>query len=161
MARLMISSQNLRASWKPVNPQDCEWKNFYRIIMRTISQEEGTIHCSITIWYTNFPMPQAMKIPAAKAAVDKEREELGKIPEWNLTKVRCKSEVIDEARTKGAKVHFASLMEFVADFGASMLMISKKDLNSAELETVTTSTNPTTVITANGEVQTHDVTSIF
>ena len=36
-----------------------------------------------------------------------------------------------------------------------MLMISKKDLNSAELETVTTSRSPTTVKTANGEVQTH------
>ena len=30
---------------------------------------------------------------------------------WNLTKVRSKNEVIDEARTKGAKVHFASLMD--------------------------------------------------
>ena len=35
-------------------------------------------------------------------------------------------------------------------------MISKKDLNSAELETVTTSRSPTTVITSNGEVQTHE-----
>ena len=56
-------------------------------------------------------MPQAMKIPSAKAAVDKEWEKLEKIPEWNLTKVRSKKEVIDEARTKGAKVEFASLMD--------------------------------------------------
>ena len=56
-------------------------------------------------------MPQAMKITAAKAAVDKEWEKLEKISAWNLTKVRSKKEVIDEARTKGAKVHFASLME--------------------------------------------------
>ena len=34
-----------------------------------------------------------------------------KFSAWNLTKVRSKSEVIDEARTKGAKVHFASLMD--------------------------------------------------
>ena len=58
-----------------------------------------------------IPMPQAMKIPAAKAAVDKEWEKLEKIPAWDLTQVRSKSEVIDEARTKGAKVHFASLMD--------------------------------------------------
>ena len=57
-----------------------------------------------------IPMPQAMKIPAAKAAVDKEWEILEKISAWNLTKVRSKKEVIDEARTTGAKVHFASLM---------------------------------------------------
>ena len=35
--------------------------------------------------------------------------------------------------------------EFVVDSGASMHMISKKDLNSAELETVTTLRSPTTV----------------
>ena len=56
-------------------------------------------------------MPQAIKIPAAKAAVDKEWEKLEKISAWNLTKVRSKKEVIDEARTSGAKVHFASLMD--------------------------------------------------
>ena len=56
-------------------------------------------------------MPQAMKIPAAKAAVDKEWEKLEKISEWNLTKVRSKKKVIDEARTSGATVHFASLMD--------------------------------------------------
>ena len=41
-------------------------------------------------------------------------------------------------------------------FGASMHMISKKDLNSGELETVTTSRSPVAVITANGEVQTNE-----
>ena len=58
-----------------------------------------------------IPMPQAMKIPAAKAVVDKEWENLEKISAWNLTKVRSKKQVIDEERTSGAKVHFASLMD--------------------------------------------------
>ena len=58
-----------------------------------------------------IPMPQAMKIPAAKAAVVKECEKLRKISAWNLTKVRSKKQVIDEARTSGATVHFASLMD--------------------------------------------------
>ena len=109
VVRPMISNQNLRVSWKPVNPQNCVWKNLCRIIMRTMLQERGTIHCNITIWYTN--LPQALKIPAAKAAVDKEWEKLEKIPAWNLTNVRSKKEVIDEARTKGDKVHSASLMD--------------------------------------------------
>ena len=56
-------------------------------------------------------MPQAMKIPAAKAAVDKEWEKLEKISAWNLTKVKSKKTVIDEARTTGATVHFASFMD--------------------------------------------------
>ena len=51
-----------------------------------------------------IPMPQAMKIPAAKAALEKEWEKLEKISAWDITKVRNKSEVIDEARTKGIKV---------------------------------------------------------
>ena len=46
--------------------------------------------------------------------------------------------------------------EFVVDSGASMHMISKKDLSDAEMDTLTKSCSPTTVITANGEVQTHE-----
>ena len=47
---------------------------------------------------------------------------LEKIQGWDITKVSNKSEVIDEARTKGAKVHFASLMDIC-------------HLKNAELET--------------------------
>ena len=36
---------------------------------------------------------------------------LEKIPKWQLTKVRNKKEVIDEARNEGRKVHSASLMD--------------------------------------------------
>ena len=53
-----------------------------------------------------IPMPQAMKIPAAMAAVVKEWEQLEKIPAWDKTKVRNKSEVIDEARNEGRKSSF-------------------------------------------------------
>ena len=51
--------------------------------------------------------------------------------------------------------------EFVVDSGASMHMISQKDLNSAELETVTTSRSPTTVTTANGEGQTNEEAIVY
>ena len=46
--------------------------------------------------------------------------------------------------------------EFVVDSGASMHMISKKDLSNALMDTLTKSCSPTIVITANGEVQTHE-----
>ena len=52
-----------------------------------------------------------MKIPAAKAMVDKEWENLEIFSAWNLTKVRSKKQVIDEARTSGATIHFASFMD--------------------------------------------------
>ena len=70
----------------------------------TVLQHYNLVHKFI-------PMSQAMKILAAKAAVDKEWEKLEKISAWNLTKVRSKKEVIDEARMSGATVHFASLMD--------------------------------------------------
>ena len=52
-----------------------------------------------------------MKVLDAQAAVEKEKEKLEKIPACQLTNVRNKKEVIDEARMKGRKVHFASLMD--------------------------------------------------
>ena len=89
--------------------------------MRTILQGDTSLQ-HYNLVHKFVPMPQAMKIFAAKAAVDKEWEKLEKISAWNLTKVRSKKQVIDEARTKGAKVHFALLMDIC-------------HLKNAELET--------------------------
>ena len=51
--------------------------------------------------------------------------------------------------------------EFVVDSSASMHMISKKDLNSAVMDTLTKSCSPTIVITASGEVQTHEEAIVY
>ena len=51
--------------------------------------------------------------------------------------------------------------EFVVDSGASMHMISRKDLSDAEMDTLTKSCSPTIVITANGEVQTHEEATVY
>ena len=51
--------------------------------------------------------------------------------------------------------------ELVVDSGASMHMISKKDLNDAEMDTLTKSCSPTIVLTANGEVQTHEEATVY
>ena len=40
-------------------------------------------------------------------------------------------------------------------------MISKKDLNDAEMDTLTKSCSPTIVTTANGEVQTHEEATVY
>ena len=92
--------QNLRVFWKLMNLQECVWEIRYRIIMKTILQEKETIHYSTTIWFTKKFL-----------CLDKEWEKLEKISAWNLTKVRSKKEVIDEARSADATVHFASLMD--------------------------------------------------
>ena len=51
--------------------------------------------------------------------------------------------------------------EFAVDCGRSIHMISKKDLNSAETDTLTKSCSPTTIKTVNGEVQTHAEARVY
>ena len=51
--------------------------------------------------------------------------------------------------------------EFVVDSGASMHMISKKGLSDAEMDTLTKSCSPTIVVTANGEMQTHEEAIVY
>ena len=51
--------------------------------------------------------------------------------------------------------------EFVVDSRASMHMISKKDLSKTEMDTLTKSCSLTIVITANGEVQTHEEAIVY
>ena len=51
--------------------------------------------------------------------------------------------------------------ESAVDSGASMHLISKKDLNSAQMDTLTKSCSPTIITTANGEVQTHEEATVY
>ena len=51
--------------------------------------------------------------------------------------------------------------ELAVDSGASMPMLSKKDLTSDELDTLRRSRNPTVVLTANGEVHTNEEAQVF
>ena len=126
VARQMISNQNLRVSWKPVNATRLRMERIStKLSCWTTMQEHGDNslqHYNLVHKIYSYAS-KPWRWPAAKAAVDEEWEILEKIPAWDLTKVRSKSEVIDEARTKGAKVHFASLMD--------MLFF----LKNAELET--------------------------
>ena len=70
-----IKKQNLRVFWKLMNLRDCELEIQYRIIMKTILQAKETIHYSIKNLVHKFILqPQALKISAPKAAVDKKWE---------------------------------------------------------------------------------------
>ena len=80
---------------------------------------------------------------------------------WDLAKSRYKLKANDKATffspAEKLVLPSASAREpeerdsFVVDSGASMRMVSERDLNSAELETMRTSRSPTTVMTANGK----------
>ena len=70
-----------------MNPQECVWVIRCRIFIKTIllgKGENSSQHYNLV--HKFIPMPQAMKIPAAKAAVDKEWEKLEKISAWDVTK---------------------------------------------------------------------------
>ena len=51
--------------------------------------------------------------------------------------------------------------KFVVDSGASMHKLNKKDLRSDEMDTLRRSRNPTTVVAANGEVQTNEEAQVY
>ena len=51
--------------------------------------------------------------------------------------------------------------DIVVDPGASLLMVSKKESSSEEMGTVKRSRTPTVVLTANGEVRTHEEAQVF
>ena len=56
-------------------------------------------HYNLT--HKHIPIPQTMKIPDAKAAVDKYREKLQQFPACNEAKVKRKAVLIQEAKNEG------------------------------------------------------------
>ena len=70
------------------------------------------IHYSTAIWFTSlYSYASSYENSGSESSSG---QGMGKIREksaWNLTKVKSKKEVIDEARTSGATVHFASFMD--------------------------------------------------
>ena len=92
-----------------MNPRECEWKNFYRIIMKTTLQEKR----GNSLKYYNFGIysyTSSNEDTRSKSSSGQGMGKLETISAWNM-KVKSKKEVIDEARTSGATVHFASLMD--------------------------------------------------
>ena len=95
----------------------------------------------------------------------KRQQRCARIKAWDLAKNIFKLKEKDKATfyspaeewvLPAASTEEPEEREFVGDCGASMHMVSKRDLDSAELETMRTSRSPTTVMTANGEVQTRE-----
>ena len=112
VANQMISSQNLSVSWKPVNPQECGWKNLNPNIMRTILQEKGTIHCNITIWYTNlFLCLKPWRFQQQKQQWIKNGRNWQRFRRGTWQKSETNLTWLMKQGRKGAKVHFASLLD--------------------------------------------------
>ena len=61
--------------------------------------------------HTPLAIPKALKIPAAKEALEKEWRKLETKKAWDVSKVQPKAKVIRDAKARGVHVHFGSLMD--------------------------------------------------
>ena len=102
--------QDLRVFWKMMNPKDCVWETRYHQITKTMLQEFIT---ALRFGSQIYSYASSHKNSSGKSSSGQGMGIMEKISAWNLTKVRSKKEVIDEARTSGAKVLFASLWTYV------------------------------------------------
>ena len=67
--------------------------------------------CHYVLVHPPISIPKMMKIPAAKAAVEKEWNKLKNLPSWSESKVRATADVIHKAHKKKTSAQFAKLME--------------------------------------------------
>ena len=87
----------------------------YRIIMKTILQEKLKIHYSTIIWFTSlFLCLKLRKFRQRKQRWTRNGKNWRKFRR-GTSQVKSKKQVIDEARTAGATVHFASLMDISSE----------------------------------------------
>ena len=112
--------------------------------------------------------PYAMEFEDRSHEETERQQRCARSKAWNLAKNIFKLIENDRATFFSPAERFSQVpqqesrrREFVVDSGASMHVVSKKDLNSAELETRRTSRSPTTVMTANGEVQTREEATVY
>ena len=114
--------------------------------------------------------PYAMKFEDRSHEETGRQQRCARSKAWNLAKNTYKLKENDKAKfcspaeewvLPAASTNLPKEREFVVDSGASRHMVSKRDLNSAELETMRTSRSPTTVMTANGEVPTRAGATVY
>ena len=116
---------------------------------------------------SEVPTLQSSRIGPTKRLKDKSdvpKARLGILPKY-IYKLKANDKATYFSPAKwvlpSASARESEEREFVVDSGASMHVVSETDLNSAELETMRTSRNPTTVMTANGEVRTNKEATVY
>ena len=114
--------------------------------------------------------PYAMKFEDRSQEETERQQGCARGKAWNLAKTMYKlkekekatfNSLSEEWVMPAASTKEPEEREFVVDSRTSMHMVRKKELNSAELETMRMSRNPTTVMTANGEVQTREEATVY
>ena len=94
-----LPDQDMHASSKLVSLRESAWKELcLKIVTIALTGINSLSHYNLVRKF--IPMPQAMKIPYAKAAVDKEWEKLEKLRARQMTKVRSKKKVSSKKAQK-------------------------------------------------------------
>ena len=135
-----------------------------------IRENKGPSHGKVRVKIPRQRSPHAVKFEIMSHEEIERQERCARGDAWRLAKNILKLKETDKATFFSATNEWClrtpSLVnpeerEFVADSSASMHMLSRKDLNSAELDAVKVSKSPTTAATANGEVQTKEEATVY
>ena len=132
-------------------------------------RKERTIVWKIQVKNPHQQSPSAMKFEDQSQEETERQERCAQSRAWNLAKNIFRLKENDKATFFSpaekcvlpvASTKEPEKRESVVDSGASMHLVSKKDLNFAKLENMRTSRSPTTVMTANGEVRTKEEATV-
>ena len=135
-----------------------------------IRENKGPSLGKIQVKVRHQRSPYALKLEDRSQEETERQERCARGDAWRLTKNIFKLKETDKVTfisptnewcLPAPSVIKPQERELFVDSGASMHMMSRKDLNSAELETVKVSKSPTTVVTANGEVQTKEAATVY
>ena len=136
----------------------------------TIREKKGPSLGETQVKNPHQRSPNAMKFEDQSQEETDRQQRCARSKAWNLAKNIHRLNEEDKATFHSPAEEWvlpsASTKEpeerkFVVDSGASMHMVSKRNLNSAELETMRPLRSPTTVMTAKGEVQTREEATVY
>ena len=135
-----------------------------------IQDQKGPSLGKIQVKHPLQRSPNAMKFEDRSHEETERQQQCARSKAWNLAKNIYKLKEKDKATLYFPAEEWVLLTastkeseegEFAVDSGASMHMVREKDLGSAELETMRTSRSPTTVKTANCEVQSREGATVY
>ena len=156
-----------RKSWNQFKGYD---SHSLRYVMGVSRKKKGPSLGKINVKVPHQRSPYAVKFEDRSHEETERQQRCARSKAWNPAKNTNKLKEKDKAAfyfsaegwvLPAASTKESEEREFAVDSGASMHMVSKNNLNSAELETIRTSRSPTTVVTANDEVQTREEATVF
>ena len=163
----ILGETRSKKSWDQFDEND---SHSSKLREASIREKKGPSLGKIQVKHPHLRSSYAVKFEDWSHEETERQQRCARSKAWNLAKNKYKLKEKDQVTfyspaeewvLRAASTNEPEEREFVVDSGASMHMVSKRNLNSAELETMRTSRSPTTVMTANGEVQTRKEAAVF